>query len=162
MESTTSVDLIHALSKTPNFLDVFASDTLPLKIRKFPVSLIVNLDKQSQKGSHWVAIFIDGARTGYYFDSYGLPPFLPSIRRFLSYNCRKWTYGRRQLQSIDSSVCGQYCVLYLIHRNKKKSTKAFLKAFTRNSNLNDYKVSERFFNHMRRMYAKKKCKRSLF
>lgn len=149
--TTSNIDLIYALSKTPCFSGVFASDRLPQRVTRFPTAIVMNFDQQRKKGSHWVAVFIDGARVGYYFDSYGLPPFLPSVRRFLTSHCKKWSYGKRQLQSLDSNVCGQYSSLYLIHRSKKKSTRTFLKGFSKNKDQNDLKIAKRFANLMRRM-----------
>jgi hypothetical protein len=63
------------------FPSVFPSDLLP----KYPVALsgtlIVNTDPHTESGSHRFAIhFQSRSSTAYYFDSYGLPPFIPSIQ----------------------------------------------------------------------------------
>lgn len=151
MGGTSTTDLIYALSKTPCFSGVYPSDRLPNKIVKYPSALIINFDRQHDRGSHWVAVFIDGFRHGYYFDSFGLQPFIPSIRKFLNSNCRKWSWGKRQLQSLESDVCGPYSALYLTHRSQRKSTKNFMKGFSRDHHLNDTKIGKRFRNHILRL-----------
>jgi len=59
------------------FLGVFARDQLIdlKKIERFPAALIVNTDKSTDRGQHWVAVYCDAYQTGEYFDSYGREPF---------------------------------------------------------------------------------------
>ena len=55
--------------KIPDFRGVFMRDTLPDKPREKECG-ILNLNKSSEPGSHWVAFFKDGDKR-IYFDSFG-------------------------------------------------------------------------------------------
>jgi Adenovirus endoprotease len=101
----------------PSFLGVFPIDKLPpVPINNHPYSLIVNFDKSSQPGSHWVALYVISETSCEYFDSYGRePPQL--ILKFIN-NQRKKLLRRNTkcLQSTITSTCGQMCIFYLVWR----------------------------------------------
>ena len=74
-----TLEITSAINSKPGmvdqFLGVFAPDEIAnLKIQKFPAALIVNTDRSSDSGEHWVWVYIDGNRNGEYFDSYGREP----------------------------------------------------------------------------------------
>ena len=58
--------------KIPSFRGVFLLDTLPKKPNKKECG-IVNLDKSSGPGTHWVAWY-KNSKNKIYFDSYGVQP----------------------------------------------------------------------------------------
>jgi len=59
------------------------------------------------RGEHWIAIYVDDdEHCGEYFDSMGLAPTRP-FERYVNEHCYKWTYNRKQLQSITSRLCGK-------------------------------------------------------
>ena len=107
-----------------NFLGVFASDKLPKTIRT-PSSLIANLDRSEDTGSHWVALFFPNDGLAEYMDSYGFAPSTP-FREILgsTFRCNK-TF----LQSPFSAVCGQYCLYFLMQRNRLSSMNSVLSVF---------------------------------
>jgi hypothetical protein len=79
------------------FLGVFPSDLLPQHSIAWSGTLIVNTDPHTESGSHWLAIhFQSRSYNYYYFHSYGLPPFIPSIQSFISRNCTVWDYNSVQ------------------------------------------------------------------
>ena len=78
---------------------------------------VVNLDNDDQPGSHWVAIWI-GCAGAEYFDPIGLPPLFTDIEQFMDKASGQWTYNDAELQSVDSDVCGHYCLFYLFHRRR--------------------------------------------
>jgi len=90
------------------FLGVFASDKLPATIHHRPACLIANTDPAHMSGQHWVAIYF-GA-TCEYFDSYGLPPIGPAMIYPIT------SYNPYCLQDLDTNVCGEYCVYFLMKR----------------------------------------------
>ena len=93
-------------------LGVYPLNCIP-KIEKLPACLIINLDRDDQPGSHWVAVYIDGDGNSEYFDSFGRPPEKKEIKKLLIGDT---VYNGIQLQSPFSSACGQYCVYFLFHR----------------------------------------------
>lgn len=137
----------------PFFEGVFAADTLPRRLHKTPALLICNTDPITKPGSHWIAFYIDRDGQGEFWDSYGLPPIVPSHRKFLDRHCKKWTHNHTTLQAIDSQVCGEYCVLYLVHRAHGCTLRSFVKKlFTRDSVKNDHVVRKLF----QRMFGRKR------
>lgn len=137
----------------PFFEGVFASDTLPRALGKRPALLISNTDPISKPGSHWVAMYIGENGEGEYWDSYGLPPLVRNHKKFLQRMCKKYTYNHKSLQSLHSEVCGEYCVLYLVHRAHGISLHAFLKQlFSPDPEKNDQIVRtmfKRMFSHQK-------------
>jgi len=147
-----------------NFLGVFASDTLPHNIPK-PALIIVNTDPITKPGAHWQAIYIGCDGRGEHFCSYGLGPYVPKIRQFMDRQCKQWIKNTIDLQAFDSSVCGQYCVMYLLFKAHGYFMEEYLFCFSEDCNQNDH-----FVNHMFERYAKsvnicaeirvKKCQKS--
>lgn len=98
------------------FIGVFSSDTLPNHDSQkcYPFCFIVNTAKSSAPGEHWIAIFVLNSAEIEYFDSYGLPPTVPSIKKFVQ-QYPNFHYNSTRLQGY-STCCGQYCTLFLIAR----------------------------------------------
>lgn len=101
-------------------LGAFPADCLPtaklLRSRSRDVCFIANTDPHSSPGAHWLAFYYRARyRTLEYFDSYGIPLALyKTVAKSLSgpgINVR--CANTQQLQALDSSVCGYYCVLFL-------------------------------------------------
>ena len=77
-----------------SILGVFPSDLLPQQPIARSGTLIVNTDPHTESGSHWLAIHLQPkSHSSFYFDSYGLPPFIPSIESFLKRNSIVQTYN---------------------------------------------------------------------
>ena len=99
------------------FKGVYSSDTLPKKIKERPCALVVNTDKEHEPGSHWTAIYLDENGTGEYFDSYGLFPLSDHVLDFLNkHSQHKWTFNRIQLQHAITTMCGAYCIFFIMYR----------------------------------------------
>jgi len=93
-------------------LDVFAYHLLPRSITKTCTD-IVNVDPHTAGGTHRLAVhFRSKYSSVYYFDSYGIAPFVPDILAFIRPNGTTWDNNQRQLQDLTSDVCGKYCCLY--------------------------------------------------
>ena len=86
-----------------------------LKATSYPFCLISNESKYGTKGTHWVALYFDVAGTCDYFDSYGHPPN-KEIQEFMNKHAKIIQGNTKQFQSIDSDVCGQYCIYFLMKR----------------------------------------------
>ena len=113
-------------STTFQFLGVFAADEIPAQqgSQQHSICFIANTDPSTLPGTHWVAFVVlkpkppvtGGASTVYFFDSYGLPL---SFYASLHSECLRRGYATvraantLQLQSVHSTVCGQYCILFL-------------------------------------------------
>lgn len=131
------------------FKGVYALDCIPKIIKNKPALLIVNLDKSNSPGSHWVAIYLPVKGSPEYFDSFGIEPLYSEFLEFFKKN--KYTmvlYNKTQLQDFLSTVCGQYCCVYLLNKAKHISLKNFIeknfKSDHRYLQQNDKKVESLF------------------
>lgn len=162
-------ELLGVVQKEPKlngtFVGVFPADKLPVlatrrrrngrkrrrEAEKKTVSLIANVDGHREIGSHWIAIYIDSRGRGEFFDSYGRHPTLcsPYFTKFLNANADVWTYNRKSLQSSWSTVCGQYCLYYLIRRARGDSMSSILSEFnSRTRGQNDQRVYHYINNYL--------------
>ena len=91
----------------PYFRGVFLLDTLPRKPNKKECG-IVNFDKSSGPGTHWVAWYKNG-KTKIYFDSYGVQPPLEVIQ----YLGSSIHYNTDQLPTAGEVFCGHLCLYVL-------------------------------------------------
>jgi hypothetical protein len=112
------IDKLVPQLKIPHFKGCFLKTQIP-KLKKGE-SCIINLNGHS----HWCALIrLD---TYYYFDSFGIiaPKELDGI---------DYTYSEVDLQSMNSSACGWYCIAFLISMNRGndgiKMYQEFLHAF---------------------------------
>ena len=122
------------------FLGVYAANRLPREIPRFPCGLIVNSATDTSTGVHWLAIYFDHNGRGEFFDSYGREPQFYQPRFFLDLLERSpggWSYSYRHLQRLTSTVCGHYCIYYLVHRARGFSLKRILSHFTNDRKRND-------------------------
>ena len=107
--TTTDVQLRYLARNVPHFRGVFMIDDLPKK-PDFYESGIVNLQKLSQEGSHWVAYRKIG-KIVEYFDSFGnlRPP--KEVEKYFQ-GCQVY-YNRDRYQDLVQSNCGQNCIKFL-------------------------------------------------
>lgn len=98
-----------------SFMGVYARNTLPNRVT-IPAAIVCNTDKDTETGEHWVAFYIDLNRNLEYYDSYGLPPIHKEFYDFLKSQSNKWTWNSKCVQKPDSTVCGEHCIFYLIHK----------------------------------------------
>jgi hypothetical protein len=118
------------LSNVQSFLGVFPADLLPNSITG-PGTVIVNTDAHTQTGTHWLAIRLEPrSSSAFYFDSYGLSPFVQDIQSFLRRNCTVLNYNTIQLQGPLSTVCGQYCCLFALFMDRGYTGPQFTGLFT--------------------------------
>jgi hypothetical protein len=120
----------------PTFLGVFSSDNLPEK----PGLMVCNTDTSRERGTHWIAIYIDAERRyGEYFDSFGRKP-TATFRDYLNRHCKHWIFNDRQLQSVASRFCGHYCIYYCVLRCSGIDLRKIVNQFTNDQGYNDVLV----------------------
>ena len=131
MDTVQVENLLRADCKLSVIFDgVYASDCLPMFCGGGDTGLVMNIDPSTQSGSHWVSIYIQNGK-GEYFDSYGMAPPLEDFMRFLKTNTKTWTYNKQELQSLDSTVCGHYCIWFLSERARGKSMQNIVQQFSK-------------------------------
>lgn len=125
------------------FGGVYALDEVPSNV-KTPGYLVVNTDARGKPGSHWVLVF--KSHRLYYFDSFGLPPLEPPLRKLPVEE-----YNATCVQSPSSVLCGLYCVFVAIRMCRGYTLQRCLSPFSRNVVSND----EILINLMKRELYKK-------
>ncbi|MBM3939130.1 MAG: hypothetical protein FJ333_10840 [Sphingomonadales bacterium] len=112
-------ELLNEINKLPfrkYFRGICSADTIPAKL-KHKESLIINTDLSTGPGIHWYCVvrIHDVLEC---FDSLSVSPekkiFLESHFNFKG--LKFIAYNSTQLQPLESSLCGQYCLFYLYER----------------------------------------------
>ena len=118
-EELTTRDLNLWLARIPYFRGVYPCDKL-IELDLVEKNLfIVNLDRSSEQGSHWIAIYLDSNAIEI-FDSLG-PKSIRNYNGFLSSFIRSQAKYRRILtspsfqQKFDIN-CGLYAAFFVIYR----------------------------------------------
>lgn len=77
-------------------------------------SVIINLDKSTGSGTHWVSYKKRG-NTVEYYDSFGnLKPPKELIKYLLKWNKRiNIRYNRQRYQKLNDIICGHLCLKFL-------------------------------------------------
>ncbi len=119
------------------FLGVFPADKTP---KANLGCMIVNEDKSTKAGTHWVALFVLPNKQAEYFDSYGKRRKAAPISQFLKeFNV---TQSNAQVQGQFSSSCGQHCLYFLYHRCRGIQYADILDSYTTSQMENDEMVTE--------------------
>jgi len=111
---TTDLDL---KKMYPKLVGVYSRDEL----NEIPHgACIINLDKHKYGGgTHWISIYRKG-NVIFYFDSFGeiAPEKLDKLM------C-PYIFNNTDIQGLNSSSCGEFCVCFLKHMDKNPTIKAF-------------------------------------
>ena len=123
------------------FQGVYPSDKLPTSVSSYPALFIAKVDTSDKPGTHWVVFYFTEERQGEFFDSYGLPPSnYTTFSSFLDNNSNTWKFNSKTLQSIDSKVCGHYCLYFALFRSRQVSMSIIVNCFSSNKSRNDFLV----------------------
>ena len=142
-----------------SFLGIFQLDLLPRHSIARSGTIIVNTDPHTEGRSHWLAIhFLSRSHSSYYFDSYGLSPYIPSRQCFIRCNNSVCDYNTVQLQGPTITVCGKYCCLFALYIDRgyiPKQIVGLLAAATADRLVSDMFQSE--FGTLRNMSRGRQC-----
>jgi len=146
MNSTRLRQLIKKHCKVDfiGFHGVFGRDNIPLYVTDYPYCFIANTDISKSRGKHWVVFYFESENHVEFFDSLGNHP---SFYKFnLGDNfCIDYNF---HIQSSHSSVCGYYCVYYLLKKSQGKSFSSIIHSFSStNFDWNDYQIIQLFHSH---------------
>lgn len=132
-----SLQILKILSRIHSHtVGVFPADQIP-RVWPKPIAIIVNTDDHTKPGMHWVAVHVNKSGNALYFDSFGMPPFVPAHINRLRKNCKQFRWNTIRLQDTSSDVCGQYCIMFLHYMCSGLGFKKFLDNFSDNLHNND-------------------------
>jgi hypothetical protein len=118
--TTSNIDLLNILqNENISINGVYPKDKLkkPLKDGFY----IINLNDSDEAGSHWTVLYKINDGYSLYFDAFGFKS--PEIVEDILY---KYGYNKMQIQDINSTSCGFYCIAFIkFMNNKKDHIKAF-------------------------------------
>ena len=155
---TQDQDLEHLLKRDPrSIVGVYTLEELNTAIPAslditIPIAIIVNteVDPTKLEGEHWVAIYSEPDDHAMdYFDSFGLPPTKQAFYHFFNRQERAWRYNKRSLQHPLSSVCGYYCLYFLLKRCRNTTMAEITLQFGANPLDNDDMVHQYIHKHYR-------------
>jgi hypothetical protein len=130
--STTNHELAEVCQKHGiSLVGVFSKNDLPKKHQEG--GYIINLSDSHDEsgnplpGTHWVAFWVERNKCCY-FDSFGCPPPV-TVQRFLK-RYGRYPYCALVLQNMNSTVCGWYCIDFLVHMCSHRGGGTVDKRFT--------------------------------
>ena len=131
------------------FQGVYPSDKLPTSVSSYPALFIANVDASDKPGSHWLAFYFTKDREGEFFDSYGLPPsnYSRTFTSFLNNNSSSWIFNTVTLQSVNSKVCGHYCLYFALFRSRQVNMSTIVYRFSSDKSRNDFLVKRFIEKH---------------
>ena len=133
------------LADCENFLGTFAIDEiLHIKIKQYPVQMVINFDKRENVGTHWIALSMYNNRI-FICDPLGglnIPASFPKeLLIFLQTMVfQKQLFVTRQLQCLNSDTCGYYCILFIKIMCLNNRFSDFITLFDNDCNNNDIKI----------------------
>lgn len=115
---------------------VFMKDELPSKLKSG--FYVVNLQSSNiGNGTHWTAFYYSPKKS-FYFDAFGFPAPVEIEQKL-----KRYRYNDKQIQNLNSTACGFYCIAFIIFLNKNKNKdlenrfQSFVDAFSTNTKIND-------------------------
>ena len=134
MEGELIQNILHHYLDNHDF-GVFPRDRI--KALMTPSAYVINTDPHNKKGKHWIAVYINEKKEGYYFDPYGFPPYHDEFIKFLKKNCKHWIYNDQNVQGFKEKTCGHFCIFFLLHMSRDWSIEKTIKVFDSDFNKNN-------------------------
>lgn len=129
------------LRSIPNFVGTFPADRIPVVCKK-PASFIINFDRHTSQGSHWVALLLLSNGEAEYMDSFGFAPIQKDILNYIKQNSKAYTYNCQQFQHPFAISCGLYAIHFIKHRARGLSFESFSAHFSKNLTSNKIMINE--------------------
>ena len=103
----TNFEIQKSYQNEPKFNGVYSRDNLP-KIKNG--AYVINFDKYSDFGTHWVAFWLDKNDVTY-VDSFGVEHIPREIKTFINNKNIKTNIFR--IQAYNSIMCGYFCIGFI-------------------------------------------------
>ena len=122
----TNFEIQKYYQNEPRFNGVYSRDNLPkIKVGVF----VINLDKYSNIGTHWVALYVRNNDIAY-FDSFGVEHIPEETKAFIgNKNIQKKIF---RIETYDSIMCGYFCIGFIHFVLAGKTLTNFTNLFSSN------------------------------
>lgn len=143
MLSNIQIDNAAKVLNIPRFRGTFSKDLLPTPMQ--PGFYVVNMQNSVSRsgrglpGTHWVLCEV-GPKSSYYVDSFGVVPPTEIISRATT----PIHYSKTDIQNLESSLCGYYCLYLMIQRSRGRGYKSIIGDFKKDTGKNST-VIDKFF-----------------
>jgi len=86
---------------------------------------IVNMQSSKDgNGTHWCCCLIDCEKYNFWFDSFGFP-----APEEVTEKIEPYIFNHKDIQDIDTSSCGYYCIAFIKFLNGKENKELYFKKF---------------------------------
>ena len=120
------IQISRLLKPIKTFIGIFSANTIPKDLfNNKNKCFIFNTDPSNLPGRHWIAVYVQNKNKIEYFDSYGKIPKLPIFSKRIQHI----HWNKKRLQSPYSTICGEYCIYYLLKRHNISSMKKVFNTF---------------------------------
>ena len=134
--STSSSFLNRVLSSIKGYKGAFPRDNIPIlkmsiKEKKY---VIINTDKTSDFGEHWVCLCFHN-NICIYFDTFGLSILENDIKKYvknMGYN--RYVYNYKAIQPFYSELCGYYVIAFILATHCGQTFDSFINQFEKIEN----------------------------
>jgi hypothetical protein len=90
---------------------------------------------------HWLAVFYEKQGFCTFSHSYGMKPSFYNLHNFVFQSSRGFEHNTQQLQSLTSSVCGNYCIYFIMLKARGLKLQEILELFDKKDFcMNDFKM----------------------
>lgn len=132
---------------TDIFKGTFAYNQVPIsKLQNAPFAFIMNTAPSNLEGDHWIGVYCTSSRQLEVLDSAGMTSnnVLNHLESLVSKNLQAIVSNKNQLQDHCSTVCGEYCIMFIYCRLKNISFNDFLQKFSKKNMLKNDKLVYQF------------------
>lgn len=130
----STLDINYFLKHIKNYGGCYSKDQLPKKLKNNYWYIANMQDSFKGNGTHWVC-FKYNTNLITYFDSFGIEP----PNEIMKYANDEIYYSSRQIQDINSTACGWFCIACILYDDNKQLEyfKKFINSFSNNTINND-------------------------
>ena len=127
------------------FGGVYPIDLIPTDLPR-PSIIVVNQDRSTGKGTHWVVLHYKKDNITEHFDSVGRKP-MKYIHNLLISKNMSYMYNNKRIQNYGSNTCGLFCLFYSFYSYRKVSFQHIMNMFSDNLLSNESIVSKFFLDN---------------
>ena len=123
MNALSNVDIIDILNKyNISIGGIYSKDKIPKLIPN--TFYIINMqNSDAGNGTHWVSMYYN-VYENYYFDAFGF-----NCPKEIQEKLMNYSYSKKDIQDINSSSCGWYCIAFIKFLYKRPFKRDFYDCF---------------------------------